>query len=85
MYQHYQSLLPQALWMLRTGERRKRIFTREHIYSILVLCYNMEITSLTTNKKKKNVGWDVLYKELAERYLECPEQCDLTTQNLNYS
>ena len=77
MYQHYQSLLPQALWMYRTGERRKRIFTRDHIYSILVLCYNMEITSLT-NKKKKNVGWDVLYKELYERYLECPERCDQT-------
>jgi CheY-like chemotaxis protein len=84
LYQHYQTLLPQSLWMYRTGERRKRIFTREHIYSILVLCYNMEITSLTTNKKK-NVGWDVLYKELYERYLECPERCDLTTQNLNYS
>jgi len=71
MYQHLQSLLPKALWMYRTGERRKRIFTRDHMYSILVLCYNMDITSLTTIKKK-NVGWDVLFKELDDRYLECP-------------
>jgi hypothetical protein len=31
----------------------------------------MDITSLTTIKKK-NVGWDVLFKELDDRYLECP-------------
>ena len=77
MYQHLQSLLPRALWMYRTGERRKRIFTRDHIYSILVLCYNMDIITSLTTIKKKNVGWDVLFKELDDRYLECPEQCEL--------
>ncbi len=38
-----QSLLPMAMWMLRMGERRKRVFTKEHIRSILLLQFGIDL------------------------------------------
>ncbi|KAL3777059.1 hypothetical protein ACHAW5_006310 [Stephanodiscus triporus] len=61
-------LLPEAIWMFRTGERRKRVFTRDHIKSILSSCYGVDLTS------KKNAGWENLRKELEGRCSERPER-----------
>ncbi|KAL7530844.1 hypothetical protein ACHAWF_003532 [Thalassiosira exigua] len=36
-------ILPEALWMLKMGETNKRTFTKEHIRSILFLCFNITL------------------------------------------
>ena len=61
-------LLPEAIWMYRTGERRKRVFTRDHIKSILSSCYDVDLAS------RKNAGWEILRKELEGRCSEHPER-----------
>ena len=38
-----QSLLPEAMWMYRMGERRKRVFTKDHIRSILLLQFGIDL------------------------------------------
>jgi len=71
------SLLPEAIWMLQTGERRKKVFTKDHIRSILSLCFG--ITYPRNNTKR-----DALLKELEkwgtrypEKLLSKPEQNSL--------
>jgi DNA-binding response OmpR family regulator len=61
-------LLTEAIWMYRTGERRKRVFTRDHIKSILSSCYDFDLAS------RKNAGWEILRKELEGRCSEHPER-----------
>jgi hypothetical protein len=61
------SLLPEAIWMYRTGERRKRVFTRDHIKSILSSCYDVDVTS------KRNARWEVLLRELEDQCTDRPE------------
>jgi DNA-binding response OmpR family regulator len=61
-------LLSEAIWMYRTGERRKRVFTRDHIKSILSSCYDVDLAS------RKNAGWEILRKELEGRCSEHPER-----------
>ena len=61
-------LLPEAIWMYRTGERRKRVFTRDHIKSILSSCYDVDLAS------RKNAGWEILRKELEGLCSEHPER-----------
>ncbi|KAL3815875.1 hypothetical protein ACHAXA_010265 [Cyclostephanos tholiformis] len=61
------TLLPEATWMYRTGERRKRVFTRDHIKSILSTYYDVDVAS------KKNARWDDLWRELESLRSERPK------------
>ncbi|KAL9182222.1 hypothetical protein ACHAXT_012874 [Thalassiosira profunda] len=61
------SLLPNALWMLKTGERRPRAFSKDHIRSILFFCYGAWFPKNNTTRK------DVL-EELERRMAEKPEK-----------
>ncbi len=73
------SLLPEVMWMYRTGERRKRVFTRDHTRSILLCCYDVNVSF------KKNVGWDVLLRELDGQCIDRPEgllRSDVMVDNL---
>ena len=47
-----QSLLPEAMWMYRMGERRKRVFTKDHIRSILQLQFGIDLPM-----KMNNTSW----------------------------
>ncbi|KAL7541497.1 hypothetical protein ACHAXR_010974 [Thalassiosira sp. AJA248-18] len=60
------SLLPEAMWMLRTGERRKKIFTKEHIRSILSFCFGVDFP-------RNNTRRDVLLAELEEQIVMHPD------------
>ena len=65
-----QLLLPEALRMLRTGERRK-MFTKDHIRSILAFCCGVHLS--------KRMSRDDLLAELEKQSAEYPEK--LMTEN----
>ena len=62
-----QSLLSEATWLLRMGERRKRVFTKEHIRSILLLRYGIDLP-------RNNASWEDLMNVLEEQRSKHPEQ-----------
>ena len=62
-----QSLLSEATWLLRMGERRKRVFTKEHIRSILLLRYGMDLP-------RNNASWENMMNVLEEQRSKHPEQ-----------
>ena len=62
-----EQLLPEALWMWRNGEERKRVFTKEHIRSILLCCFGIDIPV-------KNNSRDVMMDKLEEQIDKYPER-----------
>ena len=62
-----QLLLPEALWMWRNGEERKRVFTKEHIRSILLCCFGIDIPV-------KNNSRDEMMNKLEEQIEKYPER-----------
>ena len=60
-----ESLLPEALWMYKTGQNRKRAFTKQHIRSILFYCFGIDI---------QNVKKSVMVEELENQIHEHPEK-----------
>ena len=63
-----QSLLPEALWMLRMGERRKRVFTKEHIRSILLLQFGIDLTM-----KMTSTSWEDMMNMLEKEFSTHPD------------
>jgi DNA-binding response OmpR family regulator len=61
-------LLPEALWMFMNDERRKRLFTTDHIRSILIFCFDD-----TALARKSIVKRDDLLAELERRNDENPD------------
>lgn len=51
-HERLRKLLPEAIWMFKTGERRKKVFTMEHIRSILVFCFDI---CLPKNVQRKDM------------------------------
>ena len=47
---HLQTLLPEAMWMFKTGERRKKVFTKDHIRAILKFCFDMYLPVNNTRR-----------------------------------
>ena len=47
---HLQTLLPEAMWMFKTGERRKKVFTKDHIRAILAFCFDMHLPVNNTRR-----------------------------------
>ncbi len=45
-------LLPNALWMFMNNERRKRLFTSDHIRSILLFCFDDESLARKSTAKR---------------------------------
>jgi response regulator RpfG family c-di-GMP phosphodiesterase len=64
-------LLPEALWMFMNGERRKRLFTTDHIRSILIFCFDDAAAAALT--RKSIVKRDNLLAELERRNDENPD------------
>jgi len=64
-------LLPEALWMFMNGERRKRLFTTDHIRSILIFCFDDAAAAALT--RKSIVKRDTLLAELERRNDENPD------------
>ena len=60
-------LLPEAMWMLNTGDRRKKVFTKKHMRSILALCFGVAFP-------RNNTRRDVLLAELEKRIASHPEK-----------
>ena len=63
------NLLPNALWMYMNGERRKRLFSVDHIRSILMFCFRDK--SLLA--KRRNVKRNDLLDELDRMNDEYPD------------
>eukprot|EP00986_Skeletonema_menzelii_P006646 scaffold2532_cov79-Skeletonema_menzelii.AAC.7 len=61
-------LLPNAIWMFLNNERRKRLFTSDHIRSILLFCF--DDASLA---RKNTVKRDELLSELERLNDEHPD------------
>jgi CheY-like chemotaxis protein len=64
-------LLPEAIWMFMNGERRKRLFTSDHIRSILKFCFDGDSSSLP---KKGIMKRDDLLEELERMNEEYPDR-----------
>ena len=76
-------LLPEALWMYLNGERRKRLFTSDHIRSILRFCFDNNDDGVETTAKcysslslarKSIVKRDDLLAELERMNEEYPDR-----------
>jgi len=65
--QKLQSLLAEANWLLRTGERRKRVLTKDHIRSVLLFEFGIELP-------RNNVSWDDAMNVLEEQRTKHPDQ-----------
>jgi len=66
-YHEMEQLLPEALWMLRNSEERKRVFTKEHIRSILLCCFGVDMPV-------KNNSRDKMMTKLEEQINKYPER-----------
>ena len=66
-HEKMEQLLPEALWMLRNGEERKRVFTKEHIRSIILCCFGVDIPV-------KNNSRDKMMTKLEEQIDKYPER-----------
>jgi len=66
-HEKMEQLLPEALWMLRNSEERKRVFTKEHIRSILLCCFGID-------KPVKNNSRDEMMGKLKEQIDKYPER-----------
>ena len=64
-------LLPEAIWMFMNGERRKRLFTSDHIRSILKFCFDDDSSSLP---RKGIMKRDDLLEELERMNEEYPDR-----------
>lgn len=60
-------ILPEALWMVRTGERRKKVFTRDHIGSILRLRFGADTPKGSARRSEMLRELDRLRDEFPER------------------
>mmetsp|Transcript_14406 Transcript_14406/g.31016 ORF Transcript_14406/g.31016 Transcript_14406/m.31016 type:complete len:544 (+) Transcript_14406:89-1720(+) len=65
------SLLPEAMWMLKNGERRNRVLTKAHIRSILALQFGV-----TFPRNDRNTKRDVLMAKLEEQIASHPEKLE---------
>jgi DNA-binding response OmpR family regulator len=62
-------LLPNALWMFLNNDRRNRLFTKDHIRSILLFCFN----DASLARRKSTVTRDELLIELERLNDEDPD------------
>lgn len=66
-------LLPEAIWMFMNGERRKRLFTSDHIRSILKFCFDDD-SSFVSLPRKGIAKRDDLLAELERMNEEYPDR-----------
>ena len=66
-------LLPEAIWMFMNGERRKRLFTSDHIRSILKFCFDSSSSSSSLPRKGITKRDDLL-EELERMNEEYPDR-----------
>jgi DNA-binding response OmpR family regulator len=67
-------LLPEAIWMFMNGERRKRLFTSDHIRSILKFCFDDDDSSSSLPRRASSTKRDDLLEELERMNEEYPDR-----------